>query len=300
MFFRNLTMFTYPQLQMFDWQEGLQASALKPVGALEMCSVGFISPFGREEKELLSHEVGRCVWMAIGAEEKILPPAVVSNLLDLKLQDIEEQEGRRPGGRERKRIKDDLLHELLPRAFVRPTRTDLYLDHQRGVVFVDTSSRKTGEAAMSQLRNVVGSFPALPLNAEVSPRAILTSWVAGEPLPEGLSLGEECELRDPVEGGAIVRCQHHELRCDEVDLHLETGKQVTKLALVLDDHLSFVLGDDLIVRKLRFLDGALDQLDQGDEDGRRAELDTRFALQIGEVGRLYDLVREHFRLTTYA
>ncbi|HGM6931289.1 TPA: recombination-associated protein RdgC [Stenotrophomonas maltophilia] len=300
MFFRNLTMFTYPQLQLFDWQEGLQASVLKPVGPLEMCSAGFISPFGREEKELLSHEIGRCVWMAIGAEEKILPPAVVGNLLELKLLEIEERDGRRPGGRERKRIKDDLLHELLPRAFVRPTRTDLYLDHQRGVVFVDTSSRKTGEAAMSQLRNVVGSFPALPLNAEVSPRAILTSWVAGEPLPEGLSLGEECELRDPVEGGAIVRCQHHELRCDEVDLHLETGKQVTKLALVLDDHLSFVLGDDLIVRKLRFLDGALDQLDLGDEDGRRAELDTRFALQIGEVGRLYDLVREHFRLTTYA
>ncbi|WP_049485237.1 recombination-associated protein RdgC, partial [Stenotrophomonas maltophilia] len=176
MFFRNLTMFTYPQLQMFDWQDGLQASALKPVGPLEMCSAGFISPFGREEKELLSHEIGRCVWMAIGAEDKILPPAVVSNLLELKLLEIEEKEGRRPGGRERKRIKDDLLHELLPRAFIRPTRTDLYLDHQRGVVFVDTSSRKTGESAMSQLRNVVGSFPALPLNAEVSPRAILTGW----------------------------------------------------------------------------------------------------------------------------
>lgn len=202
--------------------------------------------------------------------------------------------------RHARRLKDDLLHELLPRAFIRPTRTDLYLDHQRGVVFVDTSSRKTGEAAMSQLRDVVGSFPALPLNAEVSPRAILTGWAAGEPLPDGLSLGEECELRDPVEGGAIVRCQHHELRCDEVDLHLETGKQVTKLALVLDDHLSFVLGDDLIVRKLRFLDGAVEQLQHGDEDGRRAEFDARFALQIGEVGRLYDLVREHFRLTTYA
>jgi len=69
---------------------------------------------------------------------------------------------------------------------------------------------------------------------------------------------------------------------------------------VLEDHLSFVLGDDLIVRKLRFLDGAVEQLQHGDEDGRRAELDARFALQIAEVGRLYDLVREHFRLTTYA
>jgi len=35
------------------------------------------------------------------------------------------------------------------------------------------------------------------------------------------------------------------------------GKQVTKLALIFEDNLSFVIGDDLIVRKLKFLDGAL-------------------------------------------
>ncbi|MEG2034215.1 MAG: aldehyde dehydrogenase family protein, partial [Janthinobacterium sp.] len=46
------------------------------------------------------------------------------------------------------------------------------------------------------------------------------------------------------------------------------------------------LGDDLIVRKLKFLDGALDQLEHIDEEGRRAELDARFALQSGEIRRL--------------
>jgi len=71
---------------------------------------------------------------------------------------------------------------------------------------------------MSDIRGMLGSFPAMPLNAEVAPRAILTAWIAGEPLPEGLSLGEECEMKDPAEGGAVVKCQHQELRCDEIDL----------------------------------------------------------------------------------
>ena len=73
MFFRNLTFFRFPTTTDFSEVDTLLPHALlKPVGALEMNSRGFISPFGREEKE-----------------------------------------GRRPGGRERKRMKDDLLHELL-------------------------------------------------------------------------------------------------------------------------------------------------------------------------------------------
>jgi recombination associated protein RdgC len=72
---------------------------------------------------------------------------------------------------------------------------------------------------------------------------------------------------------------------------------VTKLALVFEDNLSFVLGDDLIVRKLKFLDGALDQLEHADEDGRRAEFDARFALQSAEIRRLFLLLEEAFKLS---
>ena len=177
------------------------------------------------------------------------------------------------------------------------SRTDALIDLTHGYVAVDCSSSKKGENMMSDIRGLLGSFPAMPLNAEVAPRSILTGWIAGEPLPTGLSLGEECEMKDPAEGGAVVKCQHQELRCDEIDKHLDAGKQVTKLALVFEDNLSFVLGDDLIVRKLKFLDGALDQLEHADEDGRRAELDARFALQSGEVRRLFLLLEEAFKLS---
>ncbi|MET0888819.1 MAG: recombination-associated protein RdgC [Stenotrophomonas maltophilia] len=298
MFFRNLIMFRFPPATDLDEVETLLPQVqLKPVGPLEMCSRGFISPFGREEKEALSHRIGGWLWLTVGSEDKMLPAAVVNNKLAEKIEHIEASEGRKPGSRERKRIKDDLLHELMPQAFVKTGRTDVLLDSERGVAFVDTSSRRTGENVMSDLRALLGSFPALPLNAEVAPRSVLTGWIAGEALPAGLSLGEECEMKDPAEGGAVVKCQHQELRCDEIDRHLDAGKQVTKLALVLQDNLSFVVADDLTVRKLKFLDGALDQLDHADSDGRRAELDARFALQKGELGLLFDALADAFRVS---
>lgn len=287
MFFRNLTFFRFPaSLNVDDLDAGLVECALKPVGALELSSRGFISPFGRGE-EALSHRLGDALWLAAGSEDKILPGSVVNDLLQKKLAEIEEKEGRRLGGRARKRLKEDLVHELLPRAFVKPGRTDALIDLANGFIAVDTSSRKSGEAVVSDVRQALGSFPALPLNAEVAPRSILTGWIAGDPLPAGLSLGDECELRDPVDHGAIVKCQHQELQCDEIAKHLEAGKQVTRLALTLDDHLGFVLGEDLIVRKLKFLDGAVDQLESTERDDLRAELDARFALFSAEVRRLF-------------
>lgn len=297
MFFRNLTLFRFPTaLDVSQLDELLPEAALKPVGPLELSSRGFISPFGRNE-EALSHRIGDAIWLTVGGEDKILPSAVVNDLLAKKLEEIEEKEGRKPGGRTRKRLKDDLLHELLPRAFVRPTRTDALLDLEHGFIAVDTSSRKNGETVVSEIRRALGSFPALPLNAEVAPRSVLTGWIAGEPLPDGLALGEECELKDAMDGGAVVKCQHQELQSDEIAKHLEAGKQVTRLALTLDDHVSFVLGEDLVVRKLKFLEGAVDQLESTERDDLHAELDARFALLSGEVRRLFAVLEPALKLS---
>lgn len=297
MFFRNLTLFRFnPSLDISQLDQLLPEAALKPVGPLELSSRGFISPFGRGE-EALSHRIADSIWLSVGGEDKILPGAVVNDLLARKVEEIEEKEGRKPSGRTRKRLKEDLLMELLPRAFVKPSRTDALLDMEHGFVAVDSSSRKSGENVVSEIRRALGSFPALPLNAEVAPRSVMTGWIAGEPLPEGLSLGEECELKDAMDGGAVVKCQNQELQSDEIAKHLEAGKQVTRLALTLDDHVSFVLGEDLIIRKLKFLDGVVDQLENSERDDLRAELDARFALMAGEVKRLFIVLESALKLS---
>ena len=297
MFFRNLTLFRFPtSLDLTDLDTHLAPCALKPVGALDLFSRGFISPFGRDG-EALSHRSSDAIWLTVGGEDKLLPGAVVNDLLQKKLAELEQQEGRKPGGRARKRLKEELVHEQLPRAVGRPSRTDALLDQEHGICVVDTSSRKTAENVASELRHALGSFPALPLNAEIAPRAVLTGWIAGEPLPEGLSLGDECELKDAADKGAVVKCQRQELMSDEIARHLEAGKQVTRLALTLDDHVSFVLGEDLVIRKFKLLGGAVDQLESTERDDIRAELDARFALMAGEVKRLFSVLEPALKLS---
>jgi recombination associated protein RdgC len=303
MFFRNLTLYRFPvSLDLSDLEKHLAGCALKPVGPLEVSSRGFVPPMprkgeGDDAEAALSHRIGDAIWLSVGSEDRLLPSAVVNDLLQKKLAEVERKEGRRPGGRTRKRLKEDLVHELLPRAFVRPGRVDAILDLEHGICAVDSASRKQADNVVAEIRNALGSFPALPLNAEVAPRAVLTGWIAGEPLPDGLTLGDECELRDAADKGAVVKCQRQELTGDEIGKHLEAGKQVTRLALTLDDHVSFVLCEDLVARKFNLLEGAVDGLESTEREDLHAELDARFALMAGELKRLFTVLEPALKLS---
>jgi recombination associated protein RdgC len=299
MFFRNLTLFRFSSSVADDLkrlEEALGEHRLRPCGPLEMGTRGFVPPVGRGDEAAMTHVVNACTLMTVGGEEKLLPAAVVNDELQRKVQKIAEEEGRKVGGRERKRIKEDLLTELLPRAFVRSSRMSTYVDRKNGWLVLDTSSRKSAENALTQIREALGSFPAVPLAPEEGPRVLMTDWLANGNLPGGLALGDECELRDPATAtGAIARCRRQDLDAEEVKEHLRNGKQVFQLGLVFDDRISFVLGEDLVVRKLKFLDAVLDELGDSQQDAA-AEMDARFALLTLELERLLGKLEEWFGL----
>lgn len=299
MLFRNLTLFRFSPAVGADLarlEEALEQHRLRSCGALEMVTRGFVPPQG-EDTEALSRVQGDYALVTLGSEEKLLPAVVVNEELSRKVKKIASEEARRVGGRERKRIKADVLDQLLPRAFVRPSRLNAYVDLKRGWLVLDTSSRKAAENGVSALREALGSFPALPLAAEQSPRQLMTDWLSSGDLPAGLSLGDECELRDPTSaGGAVVRCRHQELESDEVREHLRGGKQVFQLGLNFDERLGFVLGEDMVIRKLQFFDVVTDELDAGQPDSAAAELDARFALMTLELERILGKLEQWFGL----
>ncbi len=286
--FRNLTLFQLPDTAIPTHQqltESLDGARLRPPGPLELSTQGFVSPYGRNS-DVLTHGIGAHTLLTLGSESRLLPSQVVNDALAEKLDTLEAERGRRPGGKERARLKDEVLTDLMPRAFIKAGRTDAWLDHTTGWLTIDTASKKSAEAVVHGLREALGSFPATPIAAQASARLILTAWMTGDALPDDFSLGDECELRDPGDDGAIVRCRRQDLGADEIREHINAGKQVAQLAVVYDGRLMFVLGEDLTLRKLRFSDVVNEQLgDIGGEDAI-AELDARFALMTAEVERL--------------
>lgn len=303
MFFRNLTLFRFQADTAADLarlDEVLTDHQLRPCGPMEMFTRGFVPPVGRGEDALLTHAVKHFTVITAGGEDKLLPAAVINDELRRKVNLIADEEGRKVGGRERKRIKEDLLTELLPRAFVRGSRMSSYVDTAGHWLVIDTASRKPAENVVTMIREALGSFPVVPMAPEESPRVLMTDWLANGNMPAGLTLGDECELRDPATStGAIAICRRQDMDAEEILEHLRNGKQVFKLGLVFDERMSFVLGEDLVVRKLRFLDVVMDELGDSAEDAQ-AEFDASFALMALELERLLAKFAEWFGLQTDA
>jgi recombination associated protein RdgC len=299
MFFRNLTLFRFSTpvaAGLDDLESALDGHRLRPCGAMEMASRGFVPPLG-PDAEAMTHGVGTSLLLTVGSEDKLLPASVVNEELSRKVRKLAEDEGRKVGGRERKRIKQEVLDTLMPRAFSRPSRLQVWLQRKQGWAVFDSSSRKAAENALTALREALGSFPALPLAPEKSPRQIMTDWLTSGDLPAGLALSDECELRDPANaGGAVVRCRHQELESDEIREHLRGGKQVFQLGLEFDERIGFVLGEDLVIRKLKFFDVITDELDHSQADSVAEEMDARFALMTLELERLLDRLDTWFGL----
>lgn len=304
MFFRNLVLFHLPaescralraMVRSGSLQAQLAELPLNPIGPCELNTAGWVSPYGLGT-EALTMFCGDAVLVTLGTETRQLPASAVKRELADRIAKVEAANGRKVNGKGRRAMREDIVAELLPRAFVKPGRLSAYVDLGRGFVAVDTTSTKAAERVISALRMTLGSFPALPMSAERSVVAVLTSWLAGEPLPdlgedESLLLGDACVLKDPTDTGATVRFTGAELGGSEIEEHLRAGRQCASLALEIREHLSFILTDDLRVRRLRFGDAATFPLDTMELEGANAELDARFAIMAGELRQLFDVLQ---------
>jgi recombination associated protein RdgC len=296
---RHLTLFRFSPAVASDLTaQGIAAQLAKhqarEPGPLEAQTCGFASPYAPGDDRLTVVGNG-CTGFVFQHYERILPAASVSDAVLKKVRRIAEDEGRRVYAKERKSIREDVLNEMLPNAPVRPRRIAGWIDTGQGWLVIDTSSRRNAEQVLTALRHAFGSFPAVPLAPEESPRALMTDWLANDTLPATIGLGDECEMRDAsIASGAVVRCRRQTLDTDEVKEHLRGGKQVFQLGLVYDDRMSLVLSETLAVMRLRALD--LITAEQPESESRDAQVESNLALATLEVRRLLGFLERTFNV----
>jgi recombination associated protein RdgC len=120
MWFKNVSAYRLPVDFVFDresFSKALEKAALKPIGPLEPTRKGFVSPFGNDSQVLL-HEASQCVLLELGGRDRVLPSSVVKEAMEAKIKAVRDRTGRNPGKKQREQIKDEVLMDLLPRAFV--------------------------------------------------------------------------------------------------------------------------------------------------------------------------------------
>jgi len=296
MWFKNLRLYRLTQpfsMAPEALEEALASHAFRPCGGLEPVSLGWEAPTGVAGGQLV-HATGGCLMLCARRQEKVLPAAVVAERLGERVAEIEAKEGRPLGRRAKATLRDELVVDLLPRAFARSSRIYTYLDPANGWVVVDSASAARAEDLLSLLRESLGSLPVRPLAVRDSQAAIMTAWLEGEADSGPFEPGDECELRDPSSDGAVVRCRRQDLDSGEVLGHLEAGKQVQRLAVSWGDRLTCRLEEDLAVKRLRFSDVLLEEAAESADDDPATRLDADFALMSLELARFLPNLVEAF------
>jgi len=231
------------------------------------------------------HAGGDCLLVCARHQRKLLPAGVVREVVEEKANEIEQEEGRKLGRNERRGMRDQVIQELMPKAFTTSRDIYAYVDVAQGWLLVDTATRSKAEDLSVLLRDCLDTLPIASPQVAQAPAAVMTDWLARSDPPPAFTLGDQCELRDPGEDGGVVRCARQDLQSDEIQAHLAAGKQAARLALDWDDRLSLMLADDLQLRRLRFGEAVLDSAAEGDSETREQQFEAEFAIMSQELRR---------------
>ena len=296
MWFKNLAIYRFTEAftqSPEELQQKLTQMSFKPCGQHQEFSFGWEPPLEHLSEQLV-HATNGFMMICAKKQEKVLPAAVINELLLERAIEAETQQTRKLSRKEKNDIKEQLIFEMLPKAFVLSKRTFAYIDLQGGWIIVDAASAKKAEDLLSLLRKSLGTLPIAPLNTKDQPTVIMTRWLAENQAPADITIEDECELRATEDEGAIIRCKRHDLSLPEIKNHLDNGKQVIKLAVNWSDRLAFIVDENLAIKRLRFLDLIQDQAAEVDSENAKEQFDIEFAIMSLELNKFIPRLIEMF------
>ncbi len=261
-------------------EEGLSRQRFVPCSASQPASVGWVEPRGQANGPLVEAVAGQWL-MKLQIEKKLLPASVVKRKIEERAAQIEQSTGRKPGKRETRDLKDEVVLDLLPMAFSKQSAILVWLDPQARLLVVDAGSQTGADEVVTSLVKACDGLSVMLLQSTISPAIAMAGWLGSGEAPAGFTIDRECELKSADEMKSVVRYARHGLDTDDVRQHIEGGKMPTRLAMSWNDRVSFVLTDGLQLKKITFLDGVFDEKSSKDD-----RFDTDAAIATGELRQM--------------
>lgn len=289
MFFRNMQVFRIAaDFNVAALVDGLSKTMFQPCGALARQSQGWVPPRGKADE--LAFFQGGNIMLAVGVEQKILPLSVIRQHVADQAREVEEAQGFKPGRKQLRDMFDAVEAELLPRAFCKRRITYVWIDTVNGWLVVDAASHGKADEVIEQLKLTLGELPLTLFKTVQAPGTAMTTWLSLGEVPGPFTIDQDCDLRVAGEAGGSVKYQHHPLDTEEINQHISRGKVAGKLAMTWNDRISFVLTEQMQIKRVEFLDVLKEQAEMAADGGDAFEAD--FTIMSGELAAMLAALTE--------
>ena len=267
MWFKQVSFYPISKVKLPDFEyltNKLAQSEFSPCQGLDWFSEGFSSPVHFSLELVFPADF---TWrVALKKEEKVLPAGVIRDILDEKVLEIQNNDGRNVGRKEKQELKDQITDDLLPRAFTKSTRTEAVFDTKRGFLLINNATTAKAENLLTKLREALGGLEATLPNTKQSLSSLMTNWLLQGHCEGGFELDSDCELKGVGDVVPVVKVSKQDLTANEVVQHVKNGKTVTQLGLVWREQIAFILTQDFTLKRIQYLDSLQEEAENNGDD----------------------------------
>lgn len=247
----------------------LKKFTFEPCGPTQKSAYGWVSPRGQDFAPMV--ETVRGQWLLkLQTETKSVPASVLAKEIEKRCKKIEADTGRKPGRKEKKDLKEMVELSLLPRAFSKTGAVLVWIDPDKNLLIVGSSSQRAADDVLAKLVEAFAeaaiAFPLQLVQTNLAPSTAIAQWLLAKEAPAGFTVDRDLELRQPDSEKSAVKYARHNLEIDEVCAHITAGKIPTQVAMTWDSRVSFVLGADMSLKKIDFLESVMESY-QGEDVG---------------------------------
>lgn len=220
--------------RLHDSAQITEALATRPArlpSATELNAVGF-SEICNEEDNFYERVSANTHRFAVNFADRMLPGKIVRQRMLAAVHRIESDEDRKVFAREKNQIKDKIVLEMLPKAFIDQKIINVVV--QGPLIIIDSTSAKKGEDILCLLREVLGTLNVRPMAVKGTPIQSFTEWFTRAEVGDGEAFSLTGDFKaissdddiDSLDGkGTSPKAEGLS------DLVLEHGRRVTMLGL---------------------------------------------------------------------
>jgi recombination associated protein RdgC len=258
--------------------EALENAQFEPCGPLTERSSGWV-PVYPEAGDRLARRLNGADLMKLRSQSRLLPPTVVNEELESRIEDFSRRMNEAPSARDKKRLKAEVRDELMPKALLKSDKIWGFVDLKEKLVGIDAAQHAAAERFLRRLRAAFGDLNIKPLQFRQPVTELLTKIFLGD-APGQMVVGRECRMQDARDTGSTVRWSDFDLSDKSIRDHVAHGMRLTHLGIEYDNVMSCVLDENGVITKVRFI--GMDD-DNDDHTDPLARLDAEFVMATGTL-----------------